>query len=160
MTKPGKIAKRKNNQSGYLDDIFEVFRKEVERTVKPWQTESHFPSLFYRETRVPLYDLADRGDRYELQIEVPGIEKDKIDIKATGNFVELSAEQTGKTEEKRKDYVYSERSHRSYYRKIPVPEEITPSKIDARMNNGILLVKLPKKNHGKSKEGTTKIEVK
>ena len=116
MTKPGKIAKRKNNQSGYLDDIFEVFRKEVERTVKPWQTESHFPSLFYGETRVPLYDLADRGDRYELQIEVPGIEKEKIDIKAT--------------------------------------------KIDARMNNGILLVKLPKKHHGKSKEGTTKIEVK
>jgi len=160
MTKPDKITKRENNQLGYLDDIFETFRKEVESALKPWQAEPRFPSLFDRETRVPLYDLADRGDRYELQIEVPGIEKDKINIKATGNFVELSAEQTGKTEEKRKDYVYNERSHRSYYRKIPVPEEIIPLKIDARMNNGILLVKLPKKRHGKSKVGKTKIEVK
>jgi HSP20 family protein len=57
-------------------------------------------------------------------------------------------------------YVYSERSHRSFYRKILVPEEIVPSKIDARMNNGILVVKLPKKDPTKSKEEATKVEVK
>jgi HSP20 family protein len=51
-------------------------------------------------------------------------------------------------------------SHRSFYRKIPVPEETVPSKIDARMNNGILVVKLPKKNPTKSREGATKVEVK
>ncbi|HXV46297.1 MAG TPA: Hsp20/alpha crystallin family protein [Nitrososphaera sp.] len=160
MTKSGKIAKKEDKPLAYLDDIFENFRKEMESALRPWQSGFRFPTLFDGETRVPLCDMADRGDRYELQVEVPGIEKDKIDIKATGHSVEISAEKSEKTEEKRKDYIYSERSQTSFYRKIPVPEEIVPSKIDARMNNGMLVVKLPKKNPTKSKEGATKVEVK
>jgi HSP20 family protein len=160
MTKSGKIAKRENRQMGYLDDIFENFRREMETALRPWYSGFRFPSLLDVENRVPLCDMADRGDRYELQVEVPGIDKDKINIKATANSVEISAEKSAKTEEKRKDYVYSERSHRSFYRKIPVPKEIVPSKIDAKMNNGMLVVKLPKKNPAKIKEETTKVEVK
>jgi HSP20 family protein len=160
MTKSGKIAKREDKQLGYLDDIIESFRKEMESALRPWQSGFRFPSLFDGETWVPLCDMADRGDRYELQVEVPGIEKDRIDVKATGHSVEISAKKSEKTVERRKDYVYSERSHRSFYRKIPVPEEIVPSKIDARMNNGILIVKLPKKNPTKSREEATKVEVK
>lgn len=161
MTKSGKIAKREQDKPlAYLDDIFENFRREMESALRPWQSGFRFPSAFNGETRVPLCDMADRGDRYELQIEVPGIEKDRINVKATGYSVEVTAEKSEKTEEKRKDYIYSERSRRSFYRKIPVPEEIVPSKIDARMNNGILVVKLPKRNPTKSREGATKVEVK
>ena len=160
MTKSGKIAKREDKPLAYLDDVFENFRKEMENALKPWQSSFRFPSLFDGETRMPLCDMADRGDRFELQVEVPGIEKDRINVKATGHSVEISAEKSEKTEEKKKDYIYSERSHRSFYRKVPVPEEIVPSKIDARMNNGILVVKLPKKNPTKSREEATKVEVK
>ncbi|HJS82010.1 MAG TPA: Hsp20/alpha crystallin family protein [Nitrososphaera sp.] len=160
MTKSGKIAKREDKPLAYLDDIFENFRKEMESALRPWQSSFKFPSLFDGETRMPLCDMADRGDRFELQVEVPGIEKDRINVKATGHSVEISAEKSEKTEEKKKDYIYSERSHRSFYRKVPVPEEIVPSKIDARMNNGILVVKLPKKNPTKSREEATKVEVK
>jgi HSP20 family protein len=160
MTKSGKIAKREDKPLAYLDDVFENFRKEMESALRPWQSGFRFPSLFDGETRMPLCDMADRGDRFELQVEVPGIEKDRINVKATGHSVEISAEKSEKTEEKKKDYIYSERSHRSFYRKVPVPEEIVPSKIDARMNNGILVVKLPKKNPTKSREEATKVEVK
>ena len=160
MTKSGKIAKREDKPLAYLDDIFENFRKEMESALRPWQSSFKFPSLFDGETRMPLCDMADRGDRFELQVEVPGIEKDRINVKATGHSVEIFAEKSEKTEEKKKDYIYSERSHRSFYRKVPVPEEIVPSKIDARMNNGILVVKLPKKNPTKSREEATKVEVK
>lgn len=159
MTKSGKIVKKEGKQLGYLDDIFENFRREVESALRPMQAGFRFPSLFYRETRVPLYDIADRGNRYELQVEVPGIEKDKVNVKATVNSVEISAEQSERKEEKKRDYVYSERSHRSFYRKIPIPEEITPSKVDAKMNNGILVVTLPKKNPTKPRD-STKVEVK
>jgi HSP20 family protein len=160
MTKSGKIAKREAKPLAYLDDVFENFRKEMESALRPWQSGFKFQSLFDGETRMPLCDMADRGDRFELQVEVPGIEKDRIDVKATGHSVEISAEKSEKTEEKKKDYIYSERSHRSFYRKVPVPEEIVPSKIDARMNNGMLVVKLPKRNPAKSGKEATKVEVK
>lgn len=95
--------------------------------------------------------MADKGDRYELQIEVPGIDKDKINVHATEDAVEVSGQHSEKVEEKKKSYVYNERSSRSFYRKIRVPEEIDPAKVVAKMNNGILTVDLPKKSPSKKK---------
>lgn len=71
------------------------------------------------EARLPACDMVDKGDKYELQLEVPGIDKDKIDVKATKNSIEISAEQSEKTEEKKRNYVYNERSYRSFHRRIP-----------------------------------------
>ena len=104
--------------------------------------------------------MLDNGDRYELQLEIPGIDKDKIEVKAKKNSVEIFGDQSEKTEEQKKDYVYNERSYRSFHRKIPIPEDIVPSKIDAKMNNGILQIHLPKKNPTKPEEETTKVEIK
>ena len=133
---------------------------EIETALKPWQSGFRLPSLFDSEIRVPLCDMADKGAEYELNIEVPGIDKEKINVKATANSLEVSAEQSEKSEEKKKDYVYSERSHRSFYRKIAVPEEIVPSRIEARMNNGVLVVTLPKKTPTKGSTEATNVEVK
>jgi HSP20 family protein len=149
----------------HMDNIFEDFRTEMESMFHPWpysMTGWRFPVLadIDREIRLPLCDMVDKGEKYELQLEVPGIDKDKIDVKATKNSVEISGEQSDKTEEKRKNYLYNERSYRSFHRRIPIPEEIVPSKIDAKMNNGILQVHLPKKIPTKPEEETTKVEIK
>jgi HSP20 family molecular chaperone IbpA len=66
---------------------------------------------------------------------------------------------SGKSEEKREGYLYSERSARSFYRRIPVPKEIEPSKVSADMNNGVLTVKLPKVEEGVFRQ-TGKVPVK
>jgi HSP20 family protein len=58
-----------------------------------------------------------------------------------------SGEEEG--EDKARNYIYNERSYKSFYRSIPIPEEIIPSKITAKMNNGILKVDVPRNNiHG------------
>ena len=142
-----------------LERVFEGFRREMESMMKPW------PELWglsqMEGARAPLCDMKERADRYELQVEIPGIEKDKIEIKASSGAVEISGEQSEKVEEKRKAYVYNERSRKLFYRKIRMPEEIDPSKVSANMNNGVLVVDLPKKAPAKSrKEETTKVEVK
>jgi HSP20 family protein len=169
MTKSGKIVKREENrQIRHLDDVFENFRREIENTIRPWSMRFGFPSLFDpgfpslldREgVRLPLCDMVDKGNRYELHLEIPGIDKEKLNVKATSNSVEVSAEKSERSEEKRKGYIYSERSQSSFYRMIPVPEEIVPSKVNAKFNNGILTVDLPKKNLSKAKQAT-RIDVK
>jgi HSP20 family protein len=147
-----------------FDRIYENFRRDLERTFKPWSMSSwdwEFPSIFgeERESRLALCDLVDRGDKYELQVEVPGIEKERIDVKATHHSVEISGKQSEKTEEKSKNYVYNERSFRSFYRRVPIPEEIVPSKVSAKMNNGILNVELPKKTPTKVEDESTNVKV-
>jgi HSP20 family protein len=139
MTKSGKLARKDVPATGRFDDMFEEFRKEVAAMMSSWPGAS-----LLGDTRVPLCDIADRGSRYELHVEVPGIEKDKVQVKATKNAVEISGKHAEGSEEKKKGYYYSERSARSFYRMIPVPEEIDPSKVSASMNNGMLTVELPK----------------
>ncbi len=146
-----------------IEDVFDNFRKDIESVYSNWWQspfgDLSFPNLLEKDTIVPLCDMEDKGDRYEVQLEVPGIEKERLNIKATKNSVEIEGEQKEKKEEKGKDYVYNERSYRSIYRKIPVPDEIVPSQIEAKMSNGILSITLPKKTPTKAEE-STRVEIK
>jgi HSP20 family protein len=149
-----------------FESFFDNFRRDLERMMRPWpmmmMNWEGMPSssLFEaRDMRMALYDLVDRGDKYELQVEVPGIEKEKIDVKATRYSVEISGKHSEKTEEKDKRYLYTERLYRSFYRNVSVPEEIIPSKVIARVENGILKLELPKRIPTK-REDETKVDVK
>ena len=144
-----------------FDNIFENFRREMEDvlSVPKWPflgAGSGFISDL--ETRFPLCDMEDLGDKYEITLETPGIPKEKITIKAGVDYIDISGEQEKKTEEKRKNYLYNERLFSSLRRHIATPEEIVPSKVDAKMENGVLSVEVPKKTPTKSEE--TKVQVK
>ena len=142
----------------YFDDFFETFRQNIQNmqnvmeqawpsSLTPMRGLTPF-EFFDRitDTRLPLCDVIDRGDRYEINLEVPGINKEKIDVKATKNSITVSGSQTEKTKEKGKKYVYSERSYKSFHRQIPFTQEIVPSQIDAKVNDGVLEINVPKKN--------------
>ena len=149
-----------------MDDIFENFRREMESMFSPllpyslsdWRIPIGLEVM--GGERVPLCDMIDKGDKYEIAREVPGIDKEKVNVKATKNSLEISGEQSEKTEDKGKNYVHNERSYRSFSRRIPIPEEIIPSKVTAKMSNGMLLVDLPKTTPTKPSEETTKVEIK
>jgi len=144
-----------------FDNIFESFRRDMEEVlfVPKWPFLGTGNALVSDlETRFPLCDMEDLGDKYEITLETPGIPKEKITINAGTDYIDISGEQEKKTEEKRKNYLYNERSYSSLRRRIATPEEIVPSKVDAKMENGVLRVEVPKKTPTKSEE--TKVQVK
>jgi HSP20 family protein len=149
---------RYEQRSLRLNDLFNDFRRDIEDAMNPWS--SMLGWRFPRETRMirpygteeptkiartPLIDMRDKGDRYDLRLELPGIDKDKIRLDATDESIEISGEQSEESEDTAQNYIYNERSYKSFYRTIPIPEEIIPSKVRAKMNNGILQVDIPKK---------------
>ena len=153
-----------------ITSIFDNFMREMERMTRPWSFPmdwQQFPSIpEARDMRMALYELADRGDKFELQVEVPGIEKEKIDVKATKYLIEISGKHSEKTEEEKteeekgKRYLYTKRLYRSFYQNVSLPEEIVPSKVAAKVENGVLKVDLPKKTPTKGEGEATKIDVK
>ena len=169
------IESQRSLQTRRMDDIFDTFRTDIEDMMMPWSSPSslwdwRFPSLQTTEdiqdqitVRMPIFDMVDKEDRYELKVEVPGIEKEKVKVKATEDSLEISGEQSKEeeSEDTRKRFIYNERSYNSFYRKIPIPEEIVSSKVRAKMSNGVLHIELPKKNPTKleEEEGTT-VEIK
>ena len=150
--------------SRQFDNMFDSFRREMERMMtRPWSlpTEWEFPSFSEaRDMRMAPYELVDRGDRLELYLEVPGIEKENISVKTTKYSVEISGKHSEKEQQKGRKYIYSERLYRSFYRNVPLPEEIIPSKVAAKLENGILRVDLPKKNPTENGSEATRVEVK
>jgi len=161
------IESRRSFQTRRMDDIFDSFRTDIENTMMPWSSSSGsslwdwgFPSLSTTEDeqdqmmlRRPIFDMVDKEDRYELKVEVPGIEKEKVKVKATKDSVEISGEQSKgeESEDRRKRFVYNERSYNSFYRKIPVPEEIISSKVRAKMSNGVLHIGASKEKSYKTR---------
>src|ERR687886_580379 len=97
-------------------------------------------------------DVLDKGNRYELQVELPGMDKDKVNIKARKDSIDISAEQTLSEEDKKKNYVYRSRSYSSYSATIPLPEEIVAENVKAKMNHGLLELEMPKKTPTKPEE--------
>jgi HSP20 family protein len=135
-----------------MNNIFDDFRNSIEsmlnQSFSPW---GYFPSTSRMgvqedEVRVPVYDVVDRRDKYEVIVELPGIDKDNIRINATDDSIEISAAQSQNEEEQKKEFSYSQRTFSSFYCTIPVPTEILSSEVTARSdNNGILRINLPKR---------------
>ncbi len=101
----------------------------------------------------------DRGDHYELQAELPGFEKEDINIDLKNDMLTISASHKEESSEnEKKNYVRRERRYSSYSRSFHV-EGLSPADIDASYNNGILEVRFPKRDLV-SKEEAKRIEIK
>ena len=135
----------------HMNNIFDDFRNSIENMLNPsFSPWGYFPSsrvgVQEDEVRVPVYDVIDRGDKYEVIVELPGIDKDNIRINAMDDSIEISADQSQEENERKKEFSYSQRTFSSFYCTIPVPTEILSSEVTARSdNNGILRLNLPKR---------------
>ena len=91
-------------------------------------------------------DIKDKGDRYVLEAELPGFDKQDISLDIDGGFLTLTAEHSSETEDNDSDgrYIRRERSYGSYRRSFDI-SNVNAEKIDAEYKNGVLTVALPKK---------------
>ncbi|MFP4002105.1 MAG: Hsp20/alpha crystallin family protein [Thermoplasmata archaeon] len=110
-----------------------------------------------RGIRAPAIDMQDLGDRYQIEADIPGINKDDIEIELRDDSLVIEGETSEKTEEEGEDYIRRERGYRSFYRQLPVPEGIEEEKISAELDHGVLTIDLPKKETEKKK--SKKIEI-
>lgn len=116
-----------------------------------------FPNYMRQFPRDVSCDIVDKGDKYVLTADLPGIATDEVKVNVTGRQVEISAEHKDTREERSKEFVRNERSFLKYQRVLTVPDKIVESGITANVNNGILTVELPKKISSK-KESQSQVK--
>lgn len=92
----------------------------------------------------PAIELRDRKDRYELAVELPGLEEKDIDIELADGVLSISGEKRSESEEKSGDYLVCERSYGSFRRRIDLPADIDPDGIEAKYRRGVLKVDIRK----------------
>ncbi|MGN1304886.1 MAG: Hsp20/alpha crystallin family protein [Oscillospiraceae bacterium] len=91
-------------------------------------------------------DIKDEGDKFVLEAELPGFEKNDIKLDLDGDSLVITAEHSTVNEEKDNDgkYIRRERSYGSYQRSFDV-SAVDTDRIDAEYKNGVLILDLPKK---------------
>lgn len=90
-------------------------------------------------------DILDKGDRYVLQAELPGFQKEDIHIDLNGDVLTIRAQHQESSEEKDKkgNFIRRERRYGSFSRNFDV-SGIHTDEISANYNNGVLELELPK----------------
>ncbi len=96
-------------------------------------------------------------DKYYIEVELPGVKKDNVDIKVDGNVLTISGKRVVKDEVKDEDYHKVESLYGLFSRSFTLPEKVDISNIEAEFENGILEVVIPKLNVDNS---SRKIEIK
>lgn len=101
-------------------------------------------------------DVIDKGKRMVVKMDMPGVEKEDINIKATKDMLEVSAERKEAEEEGKEDFYRKERRYTGYQRTLSLPEGAKTDQIKAKYEDGVLKIIIPKKKKAKEKQ---KIEV-
>jgi HSP20 family protein len=140
-----------------LGSIFEDLFRPFDEFFKPLLQGTNSPMSELRGSRQPILDIQDRGDHYSVTAELPGFTKDEVEVKVDPNGIELRAEKEEKQEKGEKGAY--QRSSRSYYQYVSLPEEVASGKIDGTMKNGILQLKLPKRA-SKPKDNARRVDLK
>ncbi|MDD7184544.1 MAG: Hsp20/alpha crystallin family protein [Oscillospiraceae bacterium] len=91
-------------------------------------------------------DIKDEGDKYVLETELPGFEKEDIKLDLNGNNLTITAEHSNIKEETNNNgnYVRRERTYGAYQRSFDV-SAVDTNNIEAEYRNGVLTLNMPKK---------------
>jgi HSP20 family protein len=135
-----------------FDEVFERFRQDFRGLLLPSSLAMEKMLDFIPETRTPTVDLEDRGKDYVLKAEMPGFKKEDIEIRAYDDAVEVSAIAGWKYDKKKQNYVCKERACESFYRMVPLPEEIKVDNVQADLKDGLLELVMPKKAQKQAKK--------
>jgi HSP20 family protein len=139
-----------------MDNWFDQIRNDFEQLF--WNPGGRYQELT-EWSRAPAVDVVDHGDKYEMNVELPGINKEDINLEITPYGIELSANHEESTDEKGKNWLRKERTTSSFYRCFDLPEELNTDDVNAEMQDGVLTVTLPKKKPT-PKQKSTKVKIK
>ncbi|WP_020589971.1 Hsp20/alpha crystallin family protein [Desulfobacter curvatus] len=96
----------------------------------------------------PRTNLLESGDTFDVQVEVPGISKDNLNIKIQGNYLEISGKRSVDTPEGYKVH-RNERGRNTFSRSFTIPNGVDAEKVEAELKDGILYLTLPKSETAK-----------
>ncbi len=97
-------------------------------------------------------DLRDEGDEYVVEAEVPGYESEELDLTLSGRHLEIRAERAEDEEDEDREYIRQERRRRAVTRSLHLPEDVDEEGVTADLENGLLTVRVPKREGGEGHE--------
>ena len=121
-----------------VDRLFDRFFREP-----LWGTE-RFEAPGFETVWAPPMDFAETDTEYVIRLEVPGVHKENLDVSLENNVLTLSGRREFHKEEKAEQYIWQEREEGRFVRSLRLPTPVMGEKIEALVEDGVLMVRLPK----------------
>lgn len=100
----------------------------------------------------PLCDIYEEGENILVKAELPGVEKNDIDVQVENNVLTLRGERKREKEVKSENLYRTERFYGSFTRSFTLPVSVNTEKIHAEYKDGVLHVTLPKVDEAKPRK--------
>ena len=118
-------------------DPFELMRREFDRHFGPWSEDEGYSA----EMECPV-DLREEGDYFYVEAELPGFRRDQVKVNIEDGTLYIHAER--ETPERKGTTYLNERRYYRVERQITLPATVDPSDVEARMEDGVLQMKIKK----------------
>jgi len=117
--------------------------KEVEKMFRDLWTRLSAEVPLRLEAWEPPADIIDVGEELVIYVDAPGFSKENIKVKVTEDYIEVTAQ---KSDEKAVvgTYLLRQRFRESLYKRIALPVKVRPEQAKARLENGVLEIRVPK----------------
>jgi HSP20 family protein len=126
-----------------------------EELFKPWNDWIETGSLFGKMMTVPPVNIMENEDGYMLSLAVPGMKKEDLKISLEGSMLCINSQK----EEIEERFTRKEFNFYSFSRSFTLPEDVKPEYIEAKYEDGLLRIVLPRKEEVKQTTATTQIAV-
>ena len=110
--------------------------------------------LLWSENRTfwPAIDVAEHEGEVVVKAEVPGCKPEEVEILVQDHIMTIKGEKKDRTEEKKENYYHLESRHGVFRRDITLPAEINAEKIQAKYQDGVLTITMPKTEKAKARQ--------
>ncbi|MDG0818153.1 Hsp20/alpha crystallin family protein [Bdellovibrio svalbardensis] len=100
----------------------------------------------------PTCEVSEQENSYQMKFDLPGVKKEQVKVEVDGSQLTIRAERKEEKEEKTKKKHLSEISYGEYVRSFTLPQPIDEKKVDAKFEDGVLLVTVPKTEASKARQ--------
>ncbi|WP_104385453.1 Hsp20/alpha crystallin family protein [Sphingobacterium sp. HMA12] len=140
-----KLAKRNWNNFSLFSPMFDNFNRELLN----WDNKNYSST----STTVPAVNIKENGDTFEVEVAAPGMAKDDFKVTLDGNLLTIASAKEEQNEEHKDNYTRREFSYQSFQRGFELQKDVVDQdNIQARYENGMLRLTIPKKEEAKQKE--------
>ena len=104
-------------------------------------------------TTIPAINVKETNDNFEVEVAAPGMTKKDFKVELNGNMLTISSEKQNEWQENEIErYTRREFSYQSFQRTFQLPKDVVDEdKIQAKYENGLLHLTIPKKEHAKQR---------
>jgi HSP20 family protein len=100
---------------------------------------------------LPLADVYETADAVIVQVELPGIQREDIDIRAELHALTVKGQRRSLPPSRVEAYLRMEQSHGPFQRTFQLAEEVVSAEVTAELTDGVLRIHLPKANHRRTR---------